>query len=178
MRLVILLVCLSALLFSCGGKGAMIKNIEAAEKVLVDEKGKFKIDETAAAQTIEAYKAYADKYPKDAATPGYLFKLADVHRGLQDFDSAIATWEKVYSNYPDFEKTPHAIFLSGFTYENDKKDIAKAKELYNKFLQKYPKHDLADDVQFSIDHLGMTPEQIIKQFDMKKAAEDSLKNPS
>jgi len=177
MRIVVLLIAVSVLLFSCA-KDSMVKNIEAAEKVLVDEKGKFKIDETAANQTIEAYKAYADKYPNDAKTPDYLFKMADVYRGMQDFEQSIATWEKIYTKYPDYEKTPHAIFLSGFTYENDKGNVAKAKELYNQFLQKYPKHDLADDVQFSIDHLGMTPEEIIKQFDMKKTEKNTTKNPS
>ena len=43
----------------------------------------------------------------------------------------------------------------------------KAKPLYEEFLKKYPQHELAQSVQFSLSNIDKTPEQIIKEFEAK-----------
>lgn len=153
---------------SCNSKQGYIDKITTAEAAFYSEENKFSVNKEAAQNAINAYVSYADKFKSDEASAGYLFKAADVSRALQDHDKSLEIWKRVYTNYPDFEKTPHSLFLSGFCYENDKGDIETARTLYQEFLNKYPSHDLRDDVQFSIDHLGMSPEDIIKEFDKKK----------
>jgi hypothetical protein len=48
-----------------------------------------------------------------------------------------------------------------------------AKNLYEKFLQVYPAHPIAKDVQTTLNNLGKTPEQLIQEF-QEKAKQDSL----
>ncbi len=60
------------------------------------------------------------------------------------------------------------MFLLGFSYENDLKQNDKAREVYELFLKNYKSHELADDVQFSLNNLGKSPEDIIKQFEKNK----------
>lgn len=43
-----------------------------------------------------------------------------------------------------------------------------AKSIYNEFLKKYPTHDLADDVQFLIDNLGKSDQEILEMIESKK----------
>jgi TolA-binding protein len=54
--------------------------------------------------------------------------------------------------------------LEAYTYENNLNDLDKAKALYEKFLTDFPKSAFADDAKFSIQNLGLTPEQIIEKF--------------
>ena len=58
-------------------------------------------------------------------------------------------------------------FLKAFIYDNNLKDIKKARTAYSDFIQKYPKHELTDDAMISMDNLGKTPEQIVKEFELK-----------
>ncbi len=121
-----------------------------------------------AVNVLAAYQAYAKKFPDDAQAPTYLFKAGEIQRTLKRFDKAIGTYKTICDKYPDYDKTPHSLFLLGFTYEEDMKNIAEAKTIYEDFLKKYPKHDLADDVQFSLKNLGKSAEEIIKSFEAQK----------
>ena len=94
---------------------------------------------------------------------------------LLDPKRSITLFDRIMSDYPDFEKIPHCLFLKGYIYENDLHDLEKAKSLYLVFLEKYPDHEFADDVQISIEHLGKTPEQLIMEFQARaEAAGDSI----
>lgn len=145
------------------------KTIEVYEKILYDQ-GKNKetnFDIKAAMGTVRAYEKYAETKADDPKTPEYLFKAAEIQRSLKNYKKAISNYETIQANFPDYDKTPHSVFLLGFIYENDLKDNEKAKAMYEQFLEKYPEHELADDVQFSLDNLGISPEEIIKRFEEK-----------
>jgi hypothetical protein len=55
--------------------------------------------------------------------------------------------------------------MEAFAYENVIGNIAKASEYYNKFIAKYPEHDLADDAQAALKYLGKTPEEMVREFE-------------
>ena len=116
---------------------------------------------------IDAYHTYADNFGDDAKTPEYLFKAAEVHRSLKEFGKAVEIYTRIFEKYPNYPKAPQSLFLLGFSYENDVKNIEEAKKVYSQFLEKYPTHELADDVQFSMSNLGKSPEEIIKEFEAK-----------
>ncbi len=138
-------------------EGDLYKNITA-----LDGRNKNAIN------VLSAYNTYAKNFPDDADAPKYLFKAGEIQRTLKRFDKAIASYKTICEKYPDYEKTPHSLFLLGFTYEEDMKNTDKAKGVYEDFLKKYPKHDLADDVQFSLNNLGKSAEEIIKGFEARK----------
>jgi tetratricopeptide (TPR) repeat protein len=52
----------------------------------------------------------------------------------------------------------------GYVYENNLGELAKAEEIYKKFLELYPDNDFADDAEISLKYLGKSPEELIEIF--------------
>jgi outer membrane protein assembly factor BamD (BamD/ComL family) len=161
------LILLIAFLAACSNsKEQLQKNITTAETELFgNDKGAFTFDEKLVAKTIEAYEAFVKAYPEDSMSAEYLFKQADLYRSLKDGNKAIKNYNRIIDKYPTYTKTPYCVFLKGFIYENELNNITKAKEAYQYFLDTYPSHELADDVQFSLKNLGKSPEEIIKEIE-------------
>ncbi|MEX2590889.1 MAG: tetratricopeptide repeat protein [Chitinophagales bacterium] len=164
----VLLIFLSA----CTGpdRSSSLEKVKEAESMLFDKNESFKFDEALAQSTIDAYGDFAENFPKDSLTPNILFKKADLHRAMKDYEVAMDIYKKIENDYSDHNKAPHSLFLQGFVYENEIGDMEKAAERYQAFLEKYPNHDLSDDVKFSLDNLGKSPEDIIKEFNKKQNA--------
>lgn len=97
-----------------------------------------------------------------------MFRAADLSAKTNDIHSAIQLYEKLVQEYPENKHTPLAIFLQGFIYENQAMDPMKAKSYYEKFLAAYPDHAMAADVAFSLENLGKSPEELIRQFESQQ----------
>jgi len=152
-----------------------LEAIKQKESTLYSEDTKnFKFDEKQARETIAAYEDFAQKFPESKQTPEMLLKAADLHRSVKEYDLALNLYKTIETQYPDFEKMAQVIFLEGFVYENELFKLEKAKERYELFLKNYPDHELADDVRFSLQNLGKSPEEIIKGFEREtEVANDS-----
>lgn len=166
------------LLAACSSpdRNELFNNIKEAEANLFDKNESFKFDEALAQKAIDAYSEFSENFPKDPETPGILFKEADLHRAMKNHDEALDIYRKIEKEYADHNKAPHSLFLQGFVYENEMNDLENAEKRYQAFLEKYPDHDLAEDVEFSLKNLGKTPEEIIQEFNQRQntAAQDSL----
>lgn len=174
---IVLVLSLMVFFASCSGpsKSDLLNNIKEAEAKLFDQNDSFKFDENLAQSAIDAYANFATTFPEDSVTPSILFKEADLLRAMHKYETAVDIYKNIESNYSNHSKAPHSLFLQGFVYENEIGDLNKAKEKYQAFLDKYPDHDLADDVQFSLKNLGKSPEDIIKEFNQQKTTEsDSI----
>ena len=127
------------------------------------------INRTAAMKYVNACEAYAIAFPDNLkVTPDNLFKAAEVAKSIRTFPKSLSIYDWILEKYPNYEKAPTSLFLKGFIIENNIKDDVMAKEIYNKFLSDYPKHDLADDVQFLIDNLGKSDQEILEMIESKK----------
>jgi TolA-binding protein len=157
-------------------KNELQKKVEEAESKLFDQNDSFKFDEALAQNAVDAYANFANSFPKDSLTPGILFKEADLLRAMHKYEAALDIYKKMETEYSNHPKAPHSLFLQGFVYENEVGDLKKAEEKYKVFLEKYPDHDLSDDVQFSLNNLGKSPEEIIQEFNRKQnaAKQDSI----
>jgi len=144
--------------------------IEALEYELFSESSG-KINQEKTKLLADSYIAYADQYPDDSLSPGYLFKAADVHMNLLDPRTAIQLFDRILNNYPDFEKQAHCLFLKAYVFENELRILEQARQLYEDFLKKYPNHEFADDAEISIKNLGKTPEELIEEFSKMKQPE-------
>lgn len=122
---------------------------------------------------INLYKEYAEKYKEDTISSEYIFKAADILNGIGEYREAIVLY-KLVAGKPDFRKNAVALFLQGFIYENALKDYFQARTVYEEFLKKYPDHPLSDDVNYSIQNLGKSPEELIRAFEEKQALTDSI----
>jgi len=147
--------------------------MEAEAKLKESVKGG-RIDSSTAGMMLTAYNDYVKAFPGDSLAAQYLFKGAEILVSTGKYEEAINFYKKVYIQYHTNSKAPHSLFLWGFTAENNLKDLETARAKYTEFLQKYPKHELASSAQFSLDHLGKSPEEIVKEFEAKQKADSSM----
>lgn len=143
--------------------------ITAAEDALFDENQGI-TDKSKAMELVDLYVAFADNYPEDSMAAEYLFKGAEFCLSLGEGQRSIDLYDRVMLEYPDFRKAPECLFLKGYVFENYLGDLEEAKIIYELFLQKYPENDFADDARISIQNLGKSPEELIKQFEEQQQA--------
>lgn len=164
------------IIISCGApsKDKEVTKIKELEKnkAATEKSGVINVEKSR--ELITAYKEFADKFPKDTTSASYLFKGAQLSMNMNNGKGAVELFDRIIKDFPEHSKVPDCIFLKGFVYETQLHDLVKAKQFYEEFLKKYPKNDLADDAQASINNLGKSPEELVREFEAK-AKEDSSK---
>ena len=110
------------------------------------------------------YLKYAESYPDDSLSAGYLFKGGEVATATQDYVSALHAYEKITASYPTFQYARESLYLQGFLLDNYLNDDAKAKLIYEKFLSFYTSGPFVDDAKAAIANLGKSDEELIRQF--------------
>ena len=117
-----------------------------------------------ATELIKMYLDYADNYKDDTLSPSYLFKAGEMSIAVGKFDQSIELFGRV-QRYPNSNKAGSALFMQGFVAENHKQDVEQAKVFYQKFLEKYPDHVLANDCRMLLQQLSLSPEALIEMFE-------------
>ncbi len=114
---------------------------------------------------------YMKTYKEDPKNSELLFKTAEVFNGLKQYNYAIRRFQQVFLLYPKSAKAGESIFICGFIYDGNLQDYDEAEYYYRKFIKAYPNHPLAKDAKISLDNLGKTPEEMVREFERKN---DSL----
>lgn len=140
---------------------------ELGSKIFEDP-DKTGINRKASLSYVDASEAYALVYPESERTPANLFKAAEVAKSLRTFPKSLSLYDWIIDKYPNYEKTPTSLFLKGFIIDNNLGDVEKAREVYNEFTNRYPDHELADDVEFLIENLGKTDEEILEMIEKRR----------
>ena len=153
-------------------QGKLSEQIATLEKELYSDSS-MAPDAKKAKDAIALYTKYADNFPDDTTSASYLFKAGDLSSKINETQQAIDLFGKLIHKYPNHRTAPYALFLQGFIYENQVGDPLRAKPYYEAFLKTYPDHPIASDVSFSLENLGKTPEELIREFESKSAASDS-----
>ncbi len=148
-----------------------IKNMEQALK---SDASKKEIDPRKGRDLITAYVDYSKAYPSDSFAAECLFRAAELANGMRAPIEALEYYSQVYQKFPASKNAPICLFLQGFVYENNLKNPQKAKAFYEEFLKKYPTHALANDVRFSLQHVGMSDEELIKLFETQNQTQPSV----
>ena len=183
MNRILILLCLS-LLVSCGEPNQKTQSNETKKTDQVTLKASLdqleeelknstsnEIDKVKANALVEKSIQYVDAFPKDEWSPGYLFRAAEVCVGLKAYDKALGYWERMRTDYSTHEKAPVALFLQGFTCDNQMtRKVEEAKKYYNEFLLTYPDHEFADQVKELLKNIDISPEELIKSFQKKRAS--------
>jgi outer membrane protein assembly factor BamD (BamD/ComL family) len=170
LRILFLTLLVGSMAVQCGNDPkARINSLEnkmKSDNFTLDEKGM-----QTAGELIQAYQEYAEKHKNSPDAPEYLYKAADMSLNTNNGKLALDLYNRIIYQYPDFRKVPECLFLMGYIYENYLQELGKAKEIYETFLQKYPDHDFADDARISIQNLGKSPEELIREFEAKNQAQ-------
>ena len=147
-------------------------SINTAEDELFASEDGF-VDREKALALVDLYVAFADTYPQDSMASENLFKGAEFCLNLGEGQRSIDLYDRVILEYPDFRKVPECLFLKGYVFENYLGDLEQAKLIYTLFLEKYPDNEFADDAEISIQNLGKSPEELIKQFEEQAEIESN-----
>ncbi|MBI9036736.1 MAG: tetratricopeptide repeat protein [Bacteroidales bacterium] len=167
---------ISVLLFACSSS----PENEAKSKINELESNLFSSEDMVlnrkqASELVNAYIDYADKFPDDTLSPEYIFKAADICMNILNPSKAIWFFDRIIREYPDYRKVPESMFLKAYVYDNNMQSYDLARKLYTEFIEKYPDNEFADDARVSIQNLGKTPEEIIKEIEERAKAQQEEK---
>ena len=132
-------------------------------------------DRAKAEHLIALYLKYANAYQDDTLSPSYLFKAGEMNVSVGKFNEALDLFGRV-QRYPNYHNVAAALFLQGFVAENHLRDTTKARNYYEKFLDTYPQHELANDARTMLQQLSLSPEALIELFEKNNAGMDSVSN--
>lgn len=177
----LLLPLMIVVMISCGpSREKESAKIKAIETRLFSDR-QLSLDKEAADSLLTLYTAYISAFPSDTLTRQYIFRAATLYMNTGDGKKAIEMYDLYRSKYPLDPQSAMSLFFTAYIYENLLQNLDKAQELYILFIEKYPRHDFADDAQLALNNLGKTPEQMVREFEQRKKADsariaDSVKN--
>jgi len=167
-------------LVSCGpSRNKDVARINTMENRLFSLRA-VSMDKESADSLLALYSAFIKNFPADSLTQKYIFKAGSLYMNIGNGKSAIEMFDLYRNTYPNDVRSAICLFFTAYIYENLLKNLDKAQELYILFIEKYPRHDFAKDAQMSLNNLGKTPDQMVREFEKKKQADsarvaDSLK---
>lgn len=100
------------------------------------------------------YNSLLTRFPKYEQRDDILQKLAWSYHNRKEFQRSVATYQRLLTDLPQSAHAAQSQFMVGYIYANEIKDLDRARQAYEAFQQKFPQHDLSDDVAFELSHLG------------------------
>ncbi len=116
----------------------------------------------------ELCEKFIQENPMDGETPGVFAFQAKAYSGMQDYESAITSYNRLIKSFPNFENVPEAMLVKGLILDQQIKDKQRAQKAYMDLIQRFPKHPYAKDAQGLLTQLHMSDEELIKGFEAKK----------
>lgn len=150
-----------------------VSNIRTLEKRLFSPEA-VSFSKPAADSLLALYDEFIEAWPSDSVTPTFVFKAANVAMNAGNGGKAIGYFNRYLQSWPDKPKAPLCLFFKAFVYENVTHDIEQARESYVLFIEKYPNNEFTRDAQLALMNLGKTPDQMVREFDLKRKA-DSIR---
>lgn len=130
-------------------------------------------DKVKADSLLAAYESFLKHFPEDSIAPKITFKAANLCMNMGESTKAIELFDKFIEKYPSNPKAPVSMFFKAYIYENQVKNLDKAKETYLQFLEKYPTGEFVNDAKIALQNLGKSPEQMVKEFEEKRKADST-----
>ncbi|HAP36782.1 MAG TPA: hypothetical protein DCQ28_12905 [Bacteroidetes bacterium] len=91
------------------------------------------------------------------------FALAESYRFKNQPREALDNYKLFHEQYPEMQPSALSLFLTGYIYNNNLQMFDSAKIYYEKFLLKYPNHDLAPTVKFELESIGKSPQEALTE---------------
>ena len=157
----LMLVALLALgMFACGEKKLTEDDLKKAEETLFNEDQS--VNEAVAPDVAEKYIRFAKQNPDFPTSANWMYNAFEIYVLLKDVDNSQRVCDMLVEKYPQSKWTPRALYLLGsFIYEDQLKDLDKARELYERVINDYPDCDVIPSVQSSLKYLGWSAEEIM-----------------
>ena len=94
----------------------------------------------------------------DAAALAVAELMAEYGRAFNDdksFHDAIAQYEFLRHEYPGSKRRFEALFTEGQVYREDMGDVKQAKQIFEEFLKRYPRNELAEQATAAIKEMDV-----------------------
>lgn len=151
-------------MFACGEKKITEDDLKQAEKAMFNDD--MTANPEAAAVAVKQFCKFAKQNPDDPTAPDWLFKALELSVGQKDAAKSEEICQQLMDKYPTFEKTPIAMFMmASMVYDDQLKDLDKARAMFEKIISDYPESEIRPSAEAMMNYLGMTPEEILKQFE-------------
>ncbi|MEE9466153.1 MAG: tetratricopeptide repeat protein [Candidatus Neomarinimicrobiota bacterium] len=112
-------------------------------------------------RAIKALETLVRAYPEHALAPRAQFQIGDIYmNNITDLQKSLAAYRETAASYPETDEGVKALFMIGFVSANHLGDYQTAREAYQDFLHRYPHHELVPSVQFELENLGKSVEEI------------------
>lgn len=154
LRFVWLLCCTALCCFAaCAQDAAASADAEAELQRLRElERSSFAESDTGLGDTaimhefVRGVEAFSESYPLHDSTAQLLLDGAGLASGSAWGHRAIRLWGRMWRNFPEHPRAAEALFYQGYTMDVTYGDQALAKQYYASFLERYPGHELAEQV--------------------------------
>ena len=85
----------------------------------------------------------------------------------------VELWGRIATEWENYRRAPEALFLQAFTLDDNLGDTQRAQQQYELFLEKYPKHPLANDARLLLEaaKAGKSSNELIREFQEKEQRE-------
>jgi TolA-binding protein len=122
-------------------------------------------------QAVEAYENLVREYPRSEYTSEALYKLGSLYQSkmisdmtpAQSLEKAADTFRLLQEKHPKDSRAPMALFMAAYIKANELNNYQEATELYNLFLKKYPKHELASSAAQELEIMGLSPDEVLEK---------------
>lgn len=173
MKKILLALMALAIFTACGpSRDKRAGDIEKTEKRLFGQTDQA-VSKEAIDSLMTSYEAFIQEFPDDTLSPVFLFKAGGIAMNSGNAEKAVASFDRLMKEYPAHEKAALGLFFKGFVQENLMQNLDQARETYLLFVEKYPDNEFADDARASVENLGKTPEQMIREFEAKQKADSA-----
>lgn len=153
--------------FACGEKKLTEEDLKEAEAILFNEDQT--VNEAVAPSVAKKYIRFVEQNPDDPAAPSRLYNAMEIYVLLKDADNSIKTCDKLVEMYPNSKWTPRGLYILGsYVYEDQLKDLDKAREIYEQIIRDYPDCEMIESVQASLKYLGWSTEDIMSDIMMSQ----------
>lgn len=120
-------------------------------------------------EAVDYYNQIIEKHPDSELAPAAAYELGRLYQGQivsklskeESFKKAIESFNLVFEKYPQSKEAPTSLFMIGFIYANEFRNFEEATNVYNKFIEMFPQHELARSAQDELDFMGLSPEDIL-----------------
>ena len=149
------------LFFSCSDpKADLVKEIESLSLEMKAEEFPSMANMD---KIVALYDEYINAYPDDEASLSYMELKAKYIAASGNYPEAIAAYDDILAQFPEGDRKADALFMQAFLYENNMADPGAAEAKYQKFIQLYPNHELADDAKFALENLSLSDEELFEK---------------
>ena len=143
---------------SCAERQKVVNSMESGLKLDLE------FDTLKVANLIKTYAEFSNACPNDSLTPEYLTRRADLLRGIGKIHEAIKQLLSVHDGFPNYDRNVMCALLVGYLYENELGDDEMAEKMYRNVIELYPDSREAEISRQSIKHLGISPEDVVRSF--------------